>query len=151
MSHDALETQVSAPGAPPLRRPLLFAVAALALLYVAWLLWMTLRSEHAVSATLAPMGRAAGRAGISSGRLALLVDTLGNVVVFVPLGAVVAAFAERRRILVAVLAGAALSGFIELAQRVVPARVSSLDDWLLNVLGAAAGGLAVWLWSSRHR
>lgn len=54
-----------------------------------WLLWMTLRPQEQASADLAYITTPAAAQGIS---ISFLIDFLGNVAVFVPLGAA-AAFA----------------------------------------------------------
>jgi glycopeptide antibiotics resistance protein len=70
----------------------------------------------------------------------LLVGDLLNILLFVPLGAVL----RLRRVPLGktVLAALALSAAVELAQAtVVSGRTTSVDDVLLNVLGAALGHL----------
>jgi VanZ family protein len=49
-----------------------------------------------------------------------------------------------RAMAVAVVAAALLSGAMEVAQNLLPQRVSSSLDWLLNVAGAALGALVAW-------
>lgn len=82
----------------------------------------------------------------------LFIDVLGNVAVFVPFGAAVAAATllsgrrERRGSfwrwwLKVTLAGLALSLIIEIGQLAVPGRVTDIDDVILNTLGAATGAL----------
>ena len=115
-----------------------FAVVAVA----AWLLWMTLRSQGQASADLAYITTPAAASGIS---IRFLIDILGNVIVFVPLGAA-AAFALtgkplKRRLLASIAIGAALSATIELTQFSIPSRVSAWDDWLLNTLGTFIGAV----------
>lgn len=113
---------------------------ALAALAAAWLLWMTLRPNAAVSADLAPLTASASARGISGH---VLIDLAGNVVVFAPLGLALAlalsALPAGRAFLLATAGGAALSLAIELAQAALPSRVAALDDWLLNTAGAALG------------
>lgn len=60
---------------------------AAAALVTIWLLWMTQRPQDAVSADLEVLTKPASSRGISS---RLLIGILGNVAVFVPLGAAVA-------------------------------------------------------------
>jgi len=114
----------------------------IALLIAAWLLWMTLRPQGQASADLAYITTPAAAQGIS---ISFLIGFLGNIAVFVPLGAAVAfALADWSawpRLIVATLAGSALSAAIELIQRTLPSRFSSWDDWLLNTLGALLGAL----------
>jgi len=109
---------------------------ALAGAVAAWLLWMTLRPNQTVVAGLAPLTERAIPAH-------LLIDLAGNVAVFIPLGAaLVLALGDRSakaRLLLATVAGASLSLTIELAQLLVPTRVTAPDDWLLNTVGTALG------------
>lgn len=82
----------------------------------------------------------------------LFIDVLGNVAVFVPFGAALAAatlLSSRqgqrdgfwRWWLKVTLVGLALSALIELGQLVIPGRVTDIDDVILNTLGAATGAL----------
>jgi glycopeptide antibiotics resistance protein len=117
----------------------------------AWLLWMTLRSQEQVTADLTPITVPAAARGISAG---FLVDFLGNIVVFVPLGAAIA-FALtgkslKTRLLVSIAIGAALSAVIELTQLTIPSRVSGLDDWLLNTAGALIGAVIAVIINRTH-
>jgi glycopeptide antibiotics resistance protein len=126
------------------RRRLAMALAGAALLYTGWLLWMTLCTQAEVVAKLRPLSDAIDRSGVPVERRALLLDTAGNIGVFVPLGLLLAAIMPGRwwlRLAVATAAGGLLSGFIELSQRTVPGRYSSVEDWLLNVLGAGLGAM----------
>jgi glycopeptide antibiotics resistance protein len=78
----------------------------------------------------------------------LLLETVANVMLFVPLGAalVLSGLSSRGSI----LCGLVLSISIELAQLlVVPGRTSSVDDVLLNTLGTAVGCLLFSGWRSR--
>jgi glycopeptide antibiotics resistance protein len=117
---------------------------ALTLIVAGWLLWMTLRPNQTVATDLAPLTEPAAKKGIST---YLLIDLTGNIVVFMPLGASLAlALRDRvlaRRLLLATLGGAGLSLVIELIQTAVPTRVSALDDWLLNTIGAFLGAAVV--------
>ena len=85
----------------------------------------------------------------------LLIAALGNVVVFIPLGAALAAatllrypMGQRRGFwrwwLKVSLIGLALSLFIELGQLAIPGRVTDVDDVILNTAGTAFGALIVW-------
>jgi glycopeptide antibiotics resistance protein len=115
----------------------------------AWLLWMTLRPMATVSGDLAAVTQSAAARRLTPH---LLIQVLGNVVVFVPLGFLAAiASAERRpRFLWALGVGSGLSLCIELAQLLIPTRMSGVDDWLLNTIGTALGaGLALAL-TTRH-
>ncbi len=82
----------------------------------------------------------------------LFVDVLGNVAVFIPLGAALGCATligrPRRRFwpwwLSVTGAGLLLSLFIEIAQLAIPSRVTDVDDVILNTLGTAAGALLAW-------
>ena len=89
-----------------------------------------------------PITVPAAAQGIS---IPFLIGFLGNIVVFVPLGAA-AAFALtgkslKTRLLVSTAIGAALSAIIELTQLTIPSRVSGFDDWLLNTIGVLIGAV----------
>ncbi|MFV0523276.1 MAG: VanZ family protein [Acidimicrobiales bacterium] len=78
-------------------------------------------------------------------------NAVGNVALFVPLGALAVLAASRRgragrgrraAVWPGLRAGLVVSAVIELAQWVVPTgRVADVDDFVLNVLGAVAGAL----------
>ena len=114
---------------------------------VAWLLWMTLRPQAQVTADLAYLTTPAATRGISAG---FLVDFLGNIAVFVPLGAALLPALHGKSessghlckaVLDATVLGAALSAAIELLQLALPSRVSAWKDWGLNTLGTLTGAL----------
>ena len=73
------------------------------------------------------------------------VDQLLNGLLFVPLGAAVAALLPRRVWWLAMVAGLALSITVEYLQASIPGRVPDLDDVLWNTVGTAIGVLAVTL------
>jgi VanZ family protein len=76
------------------------------------------------------------------------VEAVSNVVMFVPFG-VLAGLLVRRWWVVVLLAGAT-SAAIELAQRAfLPTRVPTVQDVVMNTLGAALGVLALTLWTRR--
>ena len=113
----------------------------------AWLLWMTLRPQGQVTADLTYLTTPAATRGISA---SFLVDFLGNIVVFVPLGAALlpalhgksgASSHLCKAALGATVLGAALSAAIELLQLALPSRVSAWKDWGLNTLGTLTGAL----------
>ena len=106
----------------------------------AWLLWMTLRPQEQVTADLTTITTPAAAQGIS---IPFLISFLGNVAVFIPLGAAAALALGSRpfktRLLASTAIGMALSAAIELLQLAIPSRFSDFDDWLLNTLGACIG------------
>lgn len=77
-----------------------------------------------------------------------LVGLIGNVLLFAPFGAVLAARGLKG--LQVVLIGASTSIAIEATQWFIPGRTTSLDDVLLNTLGTALGFVALVRWSSRY-
>ncbi len=79
-------------------------------------------------------------------------NLVGNVLMFVPVGALVAWLSRRARVLTAASVGLLLSVAIEATQLGL-GRVGDIDDVLLNSAGALLGGvLAVaWTWATRGR
>lgn len=77
----------------------------------------------------------------------ILIDTIGNIVVFSPLGAALnfaIALYERSRprtIIIATLIGMVVSIIYEIAQIWIPGRAVASDDVILNTIGA---GLGAW-------
>jgi glycopeptide antibiotics resistance protein len=81
------------------------------------------------------------------GILGSLVHFLGNVVLFVPFGALVCSLAASgkhpigRSVVLACVLGSTLSTFIEIAQYWHPTRTTSVGDILLNSSGALLGAI----------
>jgi VanZ family protein len=81
-------------------------------------------------------------------------DIVANLIGYVPLGALLAMtlarrqFGSARACGIAALVAAALSYLLEVGQGLLPQRVPSLLDWMLNSAGAMAGALAG-LWIER--
>jgi glycopeptide antibiotics resistance protein len=75
----------------------------------------------------------------------LLIDVVGNIVVFIPLGFGLAGALPqtnlRQTIRLAALGGFGLSLLIELGQLTIPSRTTDVDDLIFNTLGAAIGAL----------
>jgi glycopeptide antibiotics resistance protein len=75
----------------------------------------------------------------------LLIDVVGNIVVFVPLGFGLAGALYqtnlRQTIGLAALGGFCLSLLIELGQLLIPTRSTDIDDLFFNTLGATLGAL----------
>ncbi len=81
-----------------------------------------------------------------------VVQFSANVVLFIPLGALVLLVWHRSGVVRATVAGAAVSSLIELLQHLVrPERIASLQDVVANTVGAAAGAAAVWVVRWRRR
>ncbi|WP_318241243.1 VanZ family protein [Cellulomonas avistercoris] len=70
------------------------------------------------------------------------IEAAANVVMFVPFGVLVGLLL-RRPWWVVVLLGAATSGLIETVQRWLPTRYPTLQDVVMNTLGAAVGVLVL--------
>ena len=83
------------------------------------------------------------------------VESLANVVFFVPLGLLVVLLAGARWWWAAVAAGLVVSAAVETGQALVlPARTASLADVLANTVGALVGavvGVVVLTWAARRR
>jgi glycopeptide antibiotics resistance protein len=120
-----------------------------------WLLWVTLRPDGYFSfdevnlIPLAEHGWALAcliKNTCLSQRRALwflLVDVVGNIVVFAPLGFGLAGALRQAKlgstIWLAVLGGFTLSLVIELTQLAVPSRSTDVDDLIFNTLGTFIG------------
>ena len=132
-----------------------------AALAVAVVLWFTLREDelvtwsHLTGRNLVPLRHhlAALRcvlddcANAKAALHYLLVDVVGNVLLFVPVGLTLTG-ASRLRPRLARLAAATgwaalLSVAIEIVQLSMPTRASDVDDVLFNTLGALVGGMAM--------
>jgi len=82
------------------------------------------------------------REAVGERDLALLLKSFANVLLFVPFGAALGLYDVSLR--AALLAGAVLSGAVEVVQFVVvPGRTSSVDDLVLNTVGTVLGYLLV--------
>jgi glycopeptide antibiotics resistance protein len=77
-----------------------------------------------------------------------LLEVAGNVFLFAPLGVVL--FLRGLRLNEAFFAGVVCSIGIEVAQLLVPGRTTSVDDVLLNALGAVLGYSLATLWFQRR-
>lgn len=132
-----------------------WSLAALAAL--AAVLWLTVREDELVTwqnltgANLVPLRHhwAALRcvindcAAAAAARHYLMVDVVGNVLLFLPIGFTFAGAApvagRGRRVAVGVVAAALLSTAIEVAQLYLASRATDVDDILFNTLGAVLG------------
>lgn len=154
-----------------IRRIAWLTVAAI----IAWLLWMTLRPSREISVPGVRVGTPLSEINLRpfnhkawaiksllvseypstrrSARTYLIVDVLGNIAVFVPLGAAwgiaTAPPGPRRRFkarwwLRIIGVGLLLSLSIELLQLTIPSRATDIDDVILNTLGTMVGALLAW-------
>lgn len=137
-------------------RPWWLAAAGLSLAVV---LWLTLREDRYVTwanltgSNFVPLRHhlAAFRcwlddcAAAAAAREYLLVDVVGNVLLFLPLGLTFAAASTRpgrwARLGAATLSALLLSLSIEVLQLAMPSRASDVDDVLFNTLGALVGAV----------
>jgi len=82
------------------------------------------------------------REAVGERDLGLLLKSVANVLLFVPFGAALGLYDVSLR--AALVAGATLSSVVEVVQfAVVPGRTSSVDDVVLNTVGAVLGYLLV--------
>lgn len=86
-----------------------------------------------------------------------LIDGLGNLVVFMPLGASLGHALQEdivptlKRTGIIALAGALLSASYELVQMSIPGRVTAVDDVIINTAGTAVGAVLVIALNSHSR
>jgi glycopeptide antibiotics resistance protein len=81
---------------------------------------------------------------------AALADVINQVLIFVPLGVLLAAGSRRRSILQAALIGFAVGLILEAGQAFLPERTAELTDALSASVGAGLG-LALWRWGESVR
>jgi glycopeptide antibiotics resistance protein len=140
--------------APRPVRPLWLTAVAVS---AAAVLWLTLREDEYVTwenltgVNLVPLRHhlAAFRCWLRDCDAAdvalqyLLIDVVGNLLLFVPLGLTLAAASTRAtrwgRLAAATVSAALLSVLIEVIQLAMPSRASDVDDVLFNTLGALVG------------
>ena len=128
-----------------------------------WLLWLSLAGVVGVILWLT-MGLAFGDAGgtginlvpfreirraLDNGGAGHL-NLVGNIGMFVPVGALVAWLARRWRVVKATVVGALFSLGIETTQLSL-GRVGDVDDVILNTSGALVGALLAMTWASAVR
>jgi VanZ family protein len=83
----------------------------------------------------------------------LLADVVSNVLLFMPLGFLLATWRAGRggsfgaTLILAVLSGLFLSGSVEAAQLYAPRRVGSVVDVVTNTFGATVGAVIGWIWA----
>lgn len=126
----------------------------LTLASMAWLLWMTLRADNTPNQiNLIPMaehGRALtcwlnGSCQLQQVFWFLLIDVIGNIVVFIPLGIGLAGILYQdnfwQTIYRTTFLGLLFSLTIETAQLAIPSRATDVDDLIFNTLGTLTGAL----------
>ncbi|HXV99077.1 MAG TPA: VanZ family protein [Anaerolineae bacterium] len=122
-----------------------------------WLLWAPLQGDGTVlpdNINLTPMAEHGWALACLLSRNCLfqrrafwflLIDVVGNIVVFTPLGFGLAGALYRanlRQIIwLAAVGGFSLSLMIELIQLAIPSRSTDVDDLIFNTLGATTGAL----------
>jgi hypothetical protein len=122
-----------------------------------WLLWATLRADRIIppnDINLMPMAEHGGALAclINNDCLFqrrafwfLLIDVVGNIIIFVPLGFGLAGVLYQANLLktigLAALGGFSLSLMIELIQLAIPSRSTDVDDLIFNTLGTFLGAL----------
>jgi glycopeptide antibiotics resistance protein len=124
------------------RRPLRFAAA----LYAAGVLWLTIgpapwsTDGHEIDGGILNLAAWTSTTTWSTGYIS---EIAFNVMLFIPIGAFAALLLHRRRWPAALLAGFAFTALIEVAQLLLPDRVSDPRDLLLNTLGSTLGVVLV--------
>jgi glycopeptide antibiotics resistance protein len=108
---------------------------------------MTLRPNQLVASDLSFIADSAAARVVG---IRVLIDIVGNVIVFIPLGVCLALALRRlpacRQGFVTILVGASFSLIIEVVQAGMTDRVAQMGDWLLNSFGVAVGAVsATWL------
>ena len=87
----------------------------------------------------------------------VLIDGLGNLVVFMPLGAALDRalrdniVSNAKRIITVALLGGALSAVYEITQLWIPGRVTAVDDVIINTAGAILGAVLIQSWHLRKQ
>lgn len=115
-------------------------------------LWATPVDRGVPVTDLPPVAWAADLLGLSDARAYTLTETAANVVLFVPLGALVMSFFRHWRWWHAALVATAFSVLIELAQEVWrPERFADVSDVVANTAGGAIGALLVVAWRRVRR
>ena len=82
--------------------------------------------------------------------MADVADVLGQVLIFMPLGALLAARSPRQSFAGALMIGLALGAVIEVGQAFLPGRAADISDAISAGAGTVAG-LAMWRWGERAR
>lgn len=109
--------------------------------YIIVLLWLTFHQwgDHAAQPRLQLIPLTTIVAAWQSGGRIALVNIVGNIVAFVPIGLFARLWQPSQRWLQIVIWGAGLSFSIELVQWLSGYRVADIDDLLLNIVGCAVG------------
>jgi len=126
----------------------------LTLASIGWLLWMTLRPHSKLNGiNLIPLvehGRAlvcliSGECASGRKWRFFLIDVLGNILIFVPLGTGLAGIwpgnNRRQTIRRAAILGLLVSLTIELIQLTIPTRFTDVDDLIFNTVGTMLGAI----------
>ncbi|QTE31087.1 VanZ family protein [Pengzhenrongella sicca] len=131
--------QPTVPGEPNSMERLLLVLAALVVLVAVGCI--TLGPPGAVAdARRAVAAMVEGLAGLSPGTMPRAqVESVANVLLFVPLGALAARALRRRTTVLPLALGAGTSVLVELTQAALPGRVPDLVDVAANTVGTALG------------
>jgi glycopeptide antibiotics resistance protein len=144
---------VDRPRARPHRKPFVrFGPFLLLVIYLALLAAITLRPGNAEAAAAAgahdnftPFAEI--KRSLADGSLRSLAQVVGNALLFAPFGVLVPHSFPRLRIFTALLTAAVASAAVEVVQLThLAGRMFDIDDVILNVAGACAGGLLVGIW-----
>lgn len=139
-------TSMSTPSAT---RPRSGSVAARALLvgyllFVGFTVWLPAAVSAKVTGLVGILAQWVASRGIASYQSsAVVLEVVANVVLFVPVGLLVALAWTRLRLWQVVAIGAAMSVVIETAQGVMPSRFPTVSDVIANTLGTFIGAAIV--------
>lgn len=123
------------------RRLVHLLLAAYTGLILALTLWPS-NTERPVVPSVFDATRRAGGTPAQAMHFLSILDVVGNVALFVPLGGLLVAALGIRRVLLSVAAGVALSSAVEVAQHVwLPGRDGAVRDVVANGAGAAVGAV----------
>lgn len=122
---------------------MLLAPYAVALGLIVWL--PADQAQPATGVVLTIAHAVSGLTGMDLTTSYAVLEFLANIVLFAPLGLLVAVAWPQSRAWRVILLGCAVSVLIEVVQTLLPSRVPTPADVAANTLGAGAGYLAAWL------
>ncbi|WP_458116744.1 VanZ family protein [Arthrobacter sp. D2-10] len=141
----------AAPSRPVRRRRRLVALLAGYLLALSLIAFWPSPVDEGASGLIGRVLRVLHRLGIPGWFDYSLIESVANVLLFIPFGMLVAAYLPLRRTWVALPVCILASMCIELGQELFrPERFATPQDVLANALGAAIGTVAVYGWALRN-
>lgn len=110
-------------------------------LYVIFIIWLCILSRAKSIRTVNALGWSFHQLWNYWWTTALFPQVIGNVLLYIPVGAAVAYLAKRNYICISTIIGAGISGIVEITQYITARGTLDGDDFVNNVLGALLGGL----------